>query len=129
MKLIKKTVKVLESYGITINELQNLKDNQQAIYTKDMIIFVNENDQSIGISFFASTKPEHTANLTLALNTIKSSKLYIMESFVFNEDDEYISGNEAFKLLKDSHENNTMQKFTRNQHYEYMLDNHKGFEC
>jgi len=130
MGLYKKTVKTLESYGILIDKTYDLEKDQQALYTKDMILFVNESDKSIGLSFFAPTIPERASNLTLMMmQNIKDSKIYVLESFVFNEKKEYIAGVEAFKILKDIQKNQIINNFTKEQNYEYILENHDLYEC
>jgi len=130
MGLYKETTKALESYGILINKTMALEDNQQAIYTEDMILFINEKDNTIGLSFFAPTIPERSSNLTLMLvENIKKSNIYILESFVFNEKKEYIAGVEAFKILKDVQTNQIINNFTRDQSYQYILENHDLYEC
>lgn len=130
MGLYKKTIKTLESYGILVNKTYELENNQQALYTKDMILFINESDKSIGLSFFAPTIPERSSNLTLMLmKNIKNSNIYVLESFVFNEKKEYISGVEAFKILKNIQKNTIINNFTKEQTYQYILENHDLYEC
>lgn len=129
MKLIDKIINTLGNYGIVINNIHKLKNEEQVVYTKDMILFINEIEQSIGISFFASTIPEDVSNLTLIIKNIKDSTLFIMESFIFDENNEYISGNKAFKLLKELNKNKIEQRIIKNQHYNHILKSHKGREC
>lgn len=130
MSLCKKTIETLESYGILINKTYNLENDQQALYTKDMILFVNESDKSIGLSFFAPTIPELASNLTIMMmKNINDSNIYVLESFVFNEKREYIAGVEAFKILKDIQKNQIINNFTKEQNYQYILDNHELWDC
>ncbi len=130
MKLYKKIIKILESYGVLIDNIQDLENNQQALNTKEMILIIDEKEKTIGLSFFAPTAPDRASNLTLMLmKNIKDSNIYILESFIFNKKREYITGNEAFKILKDSEKNQIINNFTKEQNYDYILQNYELYEC
>jgi len=129
MSIVKKVNDILDKFEISIQDFYKLENQQHALYTKDMILFINELDHSVGISFFAPTIPEVSANLTLIINQIKNVKVYIMESFVFNEESEYVSGQKAFDILKQVQTEKIAKEVSKQFEYQYMLDNYKGYLC
>ena len=129
MSVVTKVNDALDKFDISIQDFYKLENHQHAIYTKDMILFINELDQSLGISFFAPTIPEVSANLSLAMNQIKDIRVYIMESFVFNKDSEYVSGEKAFDILKQVQTEKIAKEVSKQFEYQYMLDTYEGYLC
>ena len=128
MSIIDNVETKLKEYGIEIYNNYAIENDEHVFYADEMIEFVNKKDNAIGVSFQASTRPEKAANLSLILNEL-GINLDIMESFIFDQNNSFISGEKAFKLLEDSKKSTTIQSFIKNQAYKELLLNSECFEC
>lgn len=130
MGLNEKVIKKITEYGITIfNDYPIPNEEEHVYYIEDMILFVNEKDNYIGVSFQAITRPERVANLTLILAELKCKKLQVMESFIFNEKNEIVCGESAFKLIKKSDYMKALHEASEQQQYMNFLQTAKCHEC
>jgi len=131
MTIFEKVSKELQDYGIKIINFYNLENNQIALYTDDMILFIGEKEKTIGLSFYAPTIPERVATLTLLIKgiSIKGITIYVMESFIFDENKDYVSGAKAFKILKKQLTEKIINNYVKEREYEYVLENYKGYLC
>lgn len=130
MSLTKKVKKKMEEYGIKIfQDYQIEGEAEYVFYVEDMILFVNEDDNTIGISLQAITKPYKAATLALIVNEIKCKEIFIMEDFIFNEKNQYISGEEAHKLISRSNKAKIANEVTKSELYTNILQNAKCHEC
>lgn len=107
------------------------KDVRQHVFIcEDMVLFLDHNDVSLSVSFHASLKPEEVARNALILNEIEDfDQLFIMESYIINNDNELICGDEAFKLWRESEEAKYLRGFLKNRQYEEILRTSKCFIC
>jgi hypothetical protein len=93
-----------------------------------MILFVNEIEDCVSITFQATTRPEVSASLVLILSQIKET-IHIMEPFIFDQDNNFISGNKAYKLIDTVNKENILKEYKQEQAYTNLLNNIKCHEC
>ena len=130
MTLVEKVTEKLKEYGIKIYKDYRIEDEEEHVfYIEEAILFVGDKKKYIGVSFQATSKPENVANMTLILNEIDDKSLDIMESFIFNQKNEYVSGEKAFDLIKKSNHLKALEEFDKQQLYIEILQNEKCFEC
>lgn len=130
MSLTNQVRKKLDEYGIQIfNHYKIEGDGDYVYYADSMIVFVNEEERSISITFQATTKPERSAALALILNQIKRTEIHIMSPFIFNEKNEFISGEAAYELIKRVDQSKLLSQYHKEQVYADMLANAKCHEC
>jgi hypothetical protein len=129
-------VKKLKEFGIPIYNKYDIKSNNKnnedeyVLYSENMILFINDIEKYIGVTFQATTKPERAATLILILAQIKGSEIHIMEPFVFNENHEFISGDQAYNLISETDREQAFNEYTKKQAYTEMLLSAKKFhEC
>jgi len=119
--------KVIE-YGIKIYNDYGVEENEYVFFVEDMILFINEKEKTIGVSFQATTKPDRVGSLTLILDQLKTD-INIMDSFVFDTENRYISGDKAFKLIEAKQEEDVIREFLKKQTYQHMLLSADCHEC
>ena len=130
MGLTEKVTQKLDEYGIDIyNEYQIDGEEDYVFYAENMIVFVNDSENSISVTFKVTTKPERAATLALILNQIKESSMHIMEPFIFNDKNEFLSGEEAYKLLNTFNKSRFVEEVNRQQLYADILDKAECYEC
>ena len=130
MNLNEKIKQKLDEFGIPLFDNYKIEnENEYVFYSKDMIIFSNTDKNKISIAFQVITKPETAASLSLILNQIDCDSIEIMESFIFNQDKEFISGEEAYKFVEDCKMNETMDTYDQQAEYMDILMNSEGYEC
>ena len=126
-------VEKMSEYGMIIFRDYSIKEDdtdQHVFICEDMVLFLDNKDGSLSVSFHASSKPEVVARNSLILNEMEDfDEFYIMESYVINNDNKFICGDEAFKLLKQSEEAEVLKGFIIEREYEKILKNAKCFYC
>lgn len=128
-KDVKKVKKKLNSYGIKIiNEYEIEDSTEYVIYTEDMVLFVDTEKHSIGLSMQATTKPEKAASLALIVNETKL-EVMIMDAFIFSKDNKYISGKDAYKLISESKIAKITSEINKKHLYTDLLEKSDCYEC
>jgi len=123
-------VEKLTEYGMALYTDYPTQDQGHCFITKNMIIFLDEDDNSLSITFQADSKPEDVASNLLILNEIDQlSDISVMESFIYDKNNNFISGNEAHEIVKNSIVETAYQKIVKQQAYLTLLHNSKCFEC
>ena len=98
--------------------------------TKEMIVFLDQDDDSLAITFQADSKPEDVATNLMILNEIENvTDIAIMESFIYDKQNKFISGNEAHEIVKASLIEDAFRKVATHQAYNQILMNVKCFDC
>jgi hypothetical protein len=132
MSIIDKVRAKINEYGLEIYSDYPLIDGDNEDYVffvEEMILFINEKEKSsIAVSFQASTRPERAANMILILNEIETN-IDVMESFIFDKNNEYLSGEKAFDLIEKSKQSDVIQDFVKDQTYKEILLTAKCHEC
>ena len=130
MSLFDSVKEKMDEYGIDIYHIEKIPGTKEQIfYVEDMVLFINDKVKSIGLSFQATTKPDRAANLTLIVAEIDCENISIMEGFIFNESSEFLSGEQAYKLVDQSKKNELLQQIQKEQMDEDLLKKVKCYEC
>jgi hypothetical protein len=117
-----------EEYGLEIFNDYPIEGKEYIFFIEDMMLFVNEEEKTIGVSFQASTRPERVGNMILILNEI-NEELDIVESFIFDKNNRYLSGEKAFELIERTKQSETIQSFLKDQTLREILLKSKCHEC
>jgi hypothetical protein len=120
----------LDEYGIEIYSEYPMESDEHCMQTEDMMIFVQENGNSICISFRADLRPEDTSNHLLILDEIESLKdIKVMESYVFDQNYNFITGQDAFDYLKQDIISNAIYECAKQETYSKILQTTKCYNC
>lgn len=131
MNLVKQVTKKLELYGIKIyNEFEMENKGNYVFYLEKMILFVNNNDSSISVTFNVEIRPERSATIALILNQIKNANIHIMEPFILDmKKNEMVSGEKAYKVIENNNKLKLIEEFDRQKIYEEILETEEGYDC
>ena len=130
MDIVDETRTKLEEYGINIFTDYPLNETEHLFMADSMLLFVHTEQHEVGISFQAETRPKTVANSVLIILEIESiSDVDIMESFVVAEDNKFISGEEAFKLIDKKNQYQAMGEIFKDQALSDLLMNNTSGEC
>lgn len=120
----------LAEYGMALYTDYPTKDQGHCFITKDMILFLDEEDDSLAITFQADSKPESVASNLLILHEInKLSDISVMESFIYDNNNNFISGSEAHEIVKGNIIQDAFKKVAEQQMYIAILQNAQCSEC
>ena len=120
----------LTEYGMGLLTDYPTQDKGHCFMTKDMMIFLDKDDDSVAITFQADSKPEDVASNLMIVNEIDGiSDIAIMESFIYDKDNKFISGNEAHELVQASLIEAAFRTVATQQAYNQILMTVKGFDC
>jgi hypothetical protein len=129
MSIVEKVTKKMNEYGIAIYKDYDIEKDEHVFYVENMMIFTSVKSDTIGISFQATTKPHTVSTLTLIINEIKCKEIYVMESFIFNNKNECVSGDAAYNLIKQSDHLKAVNEVQKEMFYTRILEMENGFEC
>jgi hypothetical protein len=130
MVKINTIVKKFEEYGMNIFTDYPTDKEEHCFMVDNMIVYLDKEDNSVAISFVASAKPEEVARNVMILNELNDLKqIYIMESFVYDMNDKFISGDDAHNLVKKTIEHDALKDFVKRQAYTEVLVKSKCFKC
>jgi len=125
----KKVLEKLSEYGFGLISKYETEDQGYCFMTNDMIIFLDEDDNSLAVTFQADSKPEDAATRILILNEIEDiSEISVMESFIYDKDNKFISGSKAHDIVKDGIIMEAFTKLAQQQTYIEILKD-KNIEC
>lgn len=129
MSIIDQVRAKINEYGLEVFTDYPLVDGDEYVFfLEDMILFVNKEEESVGISFQASTRPDRAAKMILIINEIETD-INIMESFIFDRNNKYLSGEKAFELIEKTKESDAVQGFVKDQMYKEILLTSNCHEC
>jgi hypothetical protein len=124
--------KMIEYGMIIFRDYPIVEENasQHVFICEDMVLFLDHNDGSLSVSFHAGSKPEEVSRNTLILHEIEEfNDLYIMESYVIGNNNEFICGEDAFKLVRESEEAKITKRVVEKMQYENILIKSKCYHC
>lgn len=122
----------LDEYGYDIYHIsETSNDNEICIMTESMMVFVDDKEKSITLSFEYTLEPEKVAQNMMILNEIEDIEyVYVSESFVFDpKTKKYVVGNEAKKIAYERAQAKIMREFTKDQVYSHILATQRCHEC
>jgi len=130
-EIIDQIVDKIGEYGIEVfDQFPTDEDTQFIIMSEDMVLTYDFLNKVLGVSFHVGTKPDDAARYILILKEIKKIKKYsIMESFIFNEESNFIDGEEAYEIFEENRIKEIIDSFVKDQTQKYMLATSKGFRC
>jgi len=130
MSLTKRVNQKLDEYGIEIfNDYPIEEEGEHVFYAENMILFVSDDENSISVTFKATTKPERSATLALILNQIKNVTMNIMEAFIFDKDDQFVSGMDAYKAVERVDKEKLIQEYHNQVMLAELLESAECHEC
>jgi hypothetical protein len=130
MAEIEQVRKKFEEYGMKLFTDYSTQKNQHCFMVDNMIIYLDKKDNTIAVSFLASAKPEEVASNMMILSEIEGlSDIYVMESFVYDANERFLSGEEAHNLVKETIKHNALKEYLKRQAYLEVLTKAKCFEC
>jgi len=122
----------LKEYGYEIYNISPTSNEKEiCIMTESMMVFVNDNDESITISFEYTLDPEKVAQNMMILNEVQEVKIvYIAESYIFDpEQKKYIIGQKAKEIANKIATEKMLREYTKDQVYSHILATQKCHEC
>lgn len=122
----------LKEYGYQIYNVSPTSNEKEiCIMTESMMLFVNDNDESITISFEYTLDPEKVAQNMMILNEVQEVKLvYIAESYIFDpEQKKYTVGQKAKEVANKIATDEMLRQYTKDQVYSHILATQKCHEC
>jgi len=122
-------LKKFEEYGMNVFTNYKTEKNEHCFMVENMIIYLDQDDDTLAVSFHASAKPEEVAQNLLILKELEVNDVYIMDSFVYDLNDKFISGEAAHELVKRSIEVEAVKDFTTKQAYTEYLVKAKCYDC
>jgi hypothetical protein len=130
MSIIDETRNKLEEYGITIYTDYPLNDDEHLFMADNMLLFVHTENHEVGVSFQAETRPRSVANSLLIVLEIDSViDVDIMESFIVDENKQFVSGDKAFEIINKKNQYQAMNEVFKDQVYTEMILNGTAGEC
>lgn len=130
MAEVNEVVKKFNEYGMKLFKDYPIEKSEHCFMVENMIVYLDKKDNTIAVSFHASAKPEEVANNMIILNEIEGlSDIYVMESFIYDINDKFLSGEAAHKLFKESIEHQALKDFAKRQTYIEVLTKAKCHEC
>jgi len=127
---INEVVDKFNEYGMNVFTDYPTKKNEHCFMVDNMIVYLDKQDNTIAVSFLASSKPEEVAQNMMILSEIEGvDDIYVMESFVYDMNDQFISGHAAHNLVKKSIEHDALKEFAKRQTYIEVLSKAKCFDC
>jgi hypothetical protein len=122
-------LKKFEEYGMNVYTDYPTEKNEHCFMVENMIVYLDQKDDTIAVSFHASAKPEEVAQNLLILKELEVNDVYIMDSFVYDLNDKFLSGEKAHELVKRTIETQAIKDFTIKQAYTEYLVTAKCFDC
>lgn len=123
----------MAEYGMIIFRdypIEETKTMQHVFICENMVLFLDHKDGSLSVSFHASSRPEEVSRNTLILNEMEEfDELYIMESYVVDNNNEFICGDDAFNIVRESVEATIIKKVFEKTQYEQILRTAKCYYC
>jgi len=127
---VSKVVKKFEEYGMKLFTDYPTTKNEHCFMVENMIVYLDKKDNTLAVSFLASSRPELVGQNLMILHEIEDlDDIFVMESFVYDMNDRFISGEDAHIIVKKSIEYEALKEFAKGQAYIDVLKNANCFEC
>lgn len=127
--LVEKVQNKLNEYDFKIYN-QYAADKEEYIFmVEDMLVFVHEKRNEVNISFQVTTRPDIVAQHILILKEVENTEINIMDSFIYDNNRIFISGDRAFNLVENSIKKQGVKEFIKHQNMMQMLEKSNCFNC
>lgn len=128
--LVDKIIEKISEYNIGLITDYKTEDRGHCFVTPSMLVFLDEDDNSLSIAYQADQKPEDAAiNLLILKEVEEITDISILESFIYDLNENFISGQEAHDLVKQNIITQAFQKVAKQQAYNEILNSTEGFHC
>jgi hypothetical protein len=128
-RIVKKVKNKLDSYGIKIyNNYKIEGETEHVFYAEEMILFVDPIKETIGLSLQATIRPDKAASMALILSET-NCEINVMEPFIFNNNNEFVSGDKAFELIDQTKHKKMAEEVAKQHYYVEILEKAECFEC
>lgn len=127
--LIEKVQNKLNEFDFKIYNHYSVDKEEYIFMVENMLLFVHEKRNEINISFQVTTRPDIVAQHTLILKEIEDTEINIMDSFIYDHQRIFISGDRAFNLVENSIKKQGVQEFIEHQTMKDMLEKSNCFNC
>jgi hypothetical protein len=105
------------------------KTKEYMIITDDMILAVNDRENTVAVAFEATTPPDVVAKRMLILKEVEGTEtISVMESFVF-ENNHLVTGDDAVAIAKKRLGREAINEFLKSQVYMDIIQSEKCFNC
>lgn len=115
----------LSEYGINILR-EDFNKNEYSIVCENMVLFLKNKVLSVALQ--ATTKPDLAAKYIIILSETEL-RLDIMEAFIFDEDNNIVSGENAYELIHKTEEERIVKSFVKEQVLKEMLIECECHKC
>jgi hypothetical protein len=120
----------IAEYGLLLSSDYPTDDNAHCFIVEGMIIFLDHKNDSLSITFQADSKPEDVASNLLILCEVDGIEdISIMESYMYDKDGNFITGEDAHNLVKDSLVAKAFKKVAKQTVYTEILNKVNCFNC
>ena len=119
----------LKQYNYEIHNQDIVNENEKFFVVDDAIISTDEVKRNMCVSFHASAKIEDAVILALNLTEIRGVKLFVGDTFVFDDDGKYIDGKEALEFYEKKRTQDTIDFFMLDQSQKHFLAHAEGYKC
>ncbi len=128
-QVLKNVTKLLKKNKLPIVKKSIVHKEEHLIFTEPVVVLLDKN-QKINLAFHAATSPEFSARLTLEFKELDGIKdVNIGEVFIFNRENQMITGNDAIEEYDKQNYNGAIKSFMREQLSEHMLHNGEAKNC
>lgn len=123
-------IKKFEEYGMNVFADYPTEKNEHCFMVENMIVYLDQEDNTLAVSFHASAKPEEVGQNLQILNEIEGlDDIQVMESFIYDMNDRFLSGSDAHELVKKTIETEAVKQFAKRQAYTEFLVKAKCYDC
>lgn len=127
--LIEKVQNKLNEFDFKIYNHYAVDEEEYIFMVEDMLLFVHEKRNEINISFQVTTRPDIVAQHILILKEIKDTEINVMDSFIYDHQRTFVSGDRAFNLVENSIKQQGVQEFIKHQTMKEVLEKSNCFNC
>lgn len=131
MSIISEIIKHVNKYDEILEDYPLEKGSKEHIIVlEEIFLLYNKKTKILDVSFSASARPELVGNyMILFQKTPYVNEIQLMESYFYNDKDEMVWGEDAFKELEKLQGQTILNQFVKEQSQIYALMNYKGYEC
>ena len=131
IEVIEKIKKVLDIRDFKII-LEKESKNKIYFYCLDFMIIYSPENSSITVAFNVNMKADVAVLLTLHLQselTNFADSIHILESFIYDENLNYLTGEIAYQKLEHFKKNSSIKDYIMKEQENHIINHGKAFNC
>ena len=128
-KLKNAVIEKLQSIHEEVINQNGLNEDEYMVATDDSIIIINEKSKDITLSFHVASKIEDSVILALCLRDIKDAKVFVSDTFMFDDNGKYVDGEEAVRMYETKKAEVIIDGFMKHQSEKHFLATARGYHC